>query len=136
MSRGAVTLPPWETERHKRGSIRWYPFDTALNNGLSSAGSSTALGLPGLNLDTGPSTATPQNRGREGVERKQGANTADLWTGIDGLNYFGRVHHITCFVGMGLSLITPIGGRIYAGIFLMAPNGLGATFPPLAAAPL
>ena len=125
---------PWEFERDRRGSIRWYPFDALLPNGLSSAGSIRTLGTPISSLFTGASTATPQNRGIEQIERRQGASFSDIWTGMDGFNYWGRAHRMTCFMGFGLSAITPIGGRLYGGIFLQGWN-LTNSLPPLPTGP-
>lgn len=125
---------PWEFERHRRGSIRWYPFDALLFNGLGSAGSVRALASPIASLFTGASTATPQNRGIEQIERKQATNFSDIWTGIDGLNYWSRPHRMTCFMGFGISIITPIGGRLYGGIFLGGWNQQNS-LPPVPTGP-
>jgi len=133
--RTMISPPSWEFERHRRGSIRWYPFDTLMFNGLSSAGSTRSLASPIVSLYSGASTATPQSRGCESVERKQGAATSDIWTGLDGGNYWSRAHHITCFCGAGTSSITPIGGRFYYGIFLELWN-LTNGLPPLPATPI
>lgn len=119
MIRSGVSSPPWEFERHRRGAIRWYPFDSLLNIGANSAGSTATLIAPGVRLATGALSATPQNKSREMCE-KLAATT--LWTGIDTLDYWSRSHHLQCFVTIDAGNITPIGGFAMTYIGLMMPG--------------
>lgn len=126
----------WDADLAKRGSFRNYSFDNALlPQGTVTAGATRSVNSPTHGLYTGAAGVTPANLRCETVEVKQGNNFSDIWTGIDGLNYWGRRHRMVCYMGMGLSQVIPIGGRIYAGIFLQAPNGLGQTCPPVPANP-
>lgn len=120
----------WDVERHKRGEQRYYPFDVLPNTGLGSSGSTSVVACPNLSINTGVSTATPQNRGRDLVERKGGAaSTVDSWAGSDNLNYWGRKQRMYSWMGIGGSTITPVGGRLYCGIFLQSPFSTGGIGP-------
>src|SRR4029079_1954966 len=59
--------------------------------------------------------------------KKGGAGgTAEAWTGSDLLNYYGRRARMYAWMGIGTSVITPIGGRFYCGIFLSQSPFAGA----------
>jgi len=132
VTRASISTPPWELERHRRGTIRWYQFDTLLPAGLASAGSVRTLVVPTVNLSTGAATATPQNRGVEQTERAlTGALAANIWQNPDGLNYWGREHHLTCWCGVAPSILTT--GHLYVAVFLQQPGANG--LPPMPANP-
>lgn len=122
MTGSGVSQPPWETERHRRGMLRWYPFGSAMVNGLSSAGSTVQIIQPGIQLFTGALAASPSSKGKEQAERVSNTFNTNPFSGIDGLGYWGRPMRITAFMGVGSGQVVPIGGRIYAGIFLQAPG--------------
>lgn len=60
------------------------------------------------------------------VEKLGAGAGTPIWTGIDGLDYWGRAHHIQAFVTIETSNITPIGGFIYVSIQLLSPGNPNA----------
>lgn len=115
-----VQQAPWEFERHRRGTIRWYPFDNALGIGLNSAGSSATVVVPMVTLASGALSATPQSKGREMVERNSGTN--DLWEGYDLLNYWGRPHRLSIYMGIGSGQASPSGSTTLYALFMKNPG--------------
>ena len=118
----------WEAERHKRGSIRWYPFDAIIQTAAASGGSAQSLGAPILAITTAGATATPQNRGREACEKMGlGGGIGGIWSGYDVSNagnpvYWGRIHRMQCHAVWNGGAITPAGAFQRYGIYLRAPG--------------
>jgi len=128
-----VSPAPWETERHRRGTIRWYDFQGAIQSGLLSAGSAATYGNPAVVLATAGATATPQNRAREAVEKQGLGLGTPIWTGFDANVYWGRPMRIQCFCVHVSGQSTPAGSRLRYGIFL---GGIGIGAPPAAPLPV
>lgn len=73
-------------------------------------------------LYTGALTVNGSSHGREHAEKISNTFNTDLWSGIDGLNYWGRPHRLTVFMSVGVGNVTPLGGHSYAGIFMQPPG--------------
>jgi hypothetical protein len=126
-----VSPAPWEFERHRRGVIRWHPFDSVLNIGLNSTGSSATLLSPTLQLFSGGVIALNANKGREAVEKE----SVDQWVNADQVTrYFGLLHHLTVFMNLNGIAIGATVGKAYAGVFLVAMGV--AAFPATPGVPV
>ena len=113
-----VSQPPWEFERHRRGSIRWYPFDALLNNGLASAGSTAVVTAPSLELFSGLLAALGSSKGREAVEK----DNFNIWMSNDALDYWSRPHKLTVFTNIGLANASVLGAFTYTALFMQPPG--------------
>jgi hypothetical protein len=123
-----VGRPTWEWERHRRGLIRWYPFDALLPAGTATAGSSTTLQTPWSRLVSGVSVGGPAfgcvTRREQQLQR---------WQNYDVELYWAAAHYLQCFMAIeNFSVPGASGGKAYAGIYLHDPGNVVASGMPLA----
>lgn len=123
-------LSSWESERHRRGSIRWYPLHIALNaTGLASVGSAAVGNPPMLELKSGLATASPQSRGREMLEKQ--IVGYQMHSGYDGLDFWSRPHRLQVMVTLGVMGLNASGAKSYTALYMTPPGVPTWADPPI-----